>query len=221
MIKNFETKFTGWALITSAVFLLSGWLLSPHHIQEYIVISDFEAINESLWTWIWMFRIYIFGWVIMAIGIIALVMLFKQSASRILAFSGGGVLVTGSFTIALAVAFYYSFGAWGIGETIGKSTIEINNFMDGIASINHYVTCLIRFGRVFSGVGFILLGFGILKSEILPKWTAIYGIVLGLTAMGIIMLIPENYEIYKPMFYVKVLWLASVGFTILKKGING
>jgi hypothetical protein len=38
--------------------------------------------------------------------------------------------------------------------------------------------------------------------------------------MGIVMLIPVNFEIYKPVFYVKVAWLLAMGFSILKKGIN-
>lgn len=220
IMKNFETNFIGWTLITAAVFLLGGKLLSTHHIQEYVVISDFKAINENFWYWVWMYRIHIFGWVIMAIGIIGLNSLFSNSPYRILVNTGSTVLVVGTFTIALAVAFYYSFGALGVGKTIGKSELEIQTFMNNIYGVNHYVTCLVRFGRVFSGLGMVLLGVGLLKSKLIHKWIGLYSILFGLTAMGVIMLIPDNFDIYKPLFYIKVLWLTALGVSILFNDIK-
>ena len=65
MKKDFETKVIGWAFITAAILLWGGWFFSPHHLGEYIVASDFEAVNQNLWTWIWLYRMHIFGWVIM------------------------------------------------------------------------------------------------------------------------------------------------------------
>jgi hypothetical protein len=38
--------------------------------------------------------------------------------------------------------------------------------------------------------------------------------------MGIIMGIPDNFEIYKPLFHIKVIWLALMGVIILLKGVN-
>jgi hypothetical protein len=40
-----------------------------------------------------------------------------------------------------------------------------------------------------------------------------------LAAMGIILAIPDNFEIYKPLFHVKVIWLLAMGVVILKDGI--
>ena len=81
MIKDFETKFTGWAFIVAALLLWLGWGLSPHHIGEYIVASDFVAIGENVWTWIWMYRIHIFGWVTMGIALFALVSVTAKAIS--------------------------------------------------------------------------------------------------------------------------------------------
>jgi len=47
-----------------------------------------------------------------------------------------------------------------------------------------------------------------------------FTILLGLVAMCIILLIPENYEVYKPVFYVKVLWLVAMGAVLLKNGVH-
>ena len=220
MKKDFETKFTGWAFIFAAVLLWGGWVLSPHHIGEYIVASDFKAVSEDLWYWIWMFRFHIFGWVTMAISIFALASITAKKPYRVVLVPGAGMVVIGTMTLAIASAFYYNFGAWGVGKTMGLSAAEIQEFMDNILFTNQYVTCFVRFGRIFSGVGLVLLGFGFIKWKIVHQVLAWFTMLLGLAAMGIIMGIPDNFEIYKPVFHVKVIWLALMGLFILLKGVN-
>ncbi|MFM1875206.1 MAG: hypothetical protein RL266_943 [Bacteroidota bacterium] len=220
MKNDFETKFTGWALIAGALMLVIGWVLLPHHSGEYLVPSDFTAINQNFWPWIWLYRMHIFGWVGMGAGIVGLAAITFKEPFRAITTSGAGVLIVGTFVSALATAFYYSFGAWGIGMTMDKSPEEIQQFMDGILPITHYITCLSRFGKVFSGAGLVLLGAGLLKFNITDKWLSIFTIVLGLTAMGLVMFIHDNYEVYKPVFYVKVVWLIALGSTVIRKGVN-
>ncbi len=220
MKKDIETKFTGWAFIFAAILLWGGWALSPHHIGEYIVASDFTAIGEDLWYWIWMFRFHIFGWVTMAIAIFALASITAKKPYRVVLVPGAGMVVIGTMTLAIASAFYYNFGAWGVGKTMGLSAAEIQEFMDNILFTNQYVTCFVRFGRIFSGVGLVLLGLGFVKWKIVNALLGWFTLILGLAAMGIIMGIPDNFEIYKPVFHVKVIWLAMMGVAILLKGVN-
>ena len=217
--KDFETNFTGWAFIFAAILLWFGWVLSPHHIGEYIVASDFTAIGEDVWYWIWMYRFHIFGWVTMAIAVFALVSITARKPYRVVILPGAGMLVVGTFTLAIASAYFYNFGAWGVGQTAGKSASEIKEFVDNILFTNQYVTCFIRFGRIFSGVGLVLLGFGFIKWKIVSTWLGWFTALLGLVAMGIILAIPNNFEIYKPIFHVKAIWLLAMGIVILKKGI--
>ena len=218
--KDFETNFTGWAFIVAALLLWLGWVLSPHHIGEYIVASDFEAIGESVWTWIWMYRMHIFGWVTSGIAVFALVSVTARKPYRVLILPGAGMLIIGTFTLAIANAYFYNFGAWGVGQTAGKSAVEIKAFVDNILFTNQYVTCFIRFGRVFSGVGLVLLGYGFIKWNIVSKWLGWFTALLGFAAMGIIMGIPDNYEIYKPLFHIKVIWLVAMGVVLLRQGVN-
>ena len=218
--KDFETKFTGSAFIVAALLLWLGWALSPHHIGEYIIASDFEAISESVWTWIWMYRIHIFGWVTMGIALFALVSVTARKPYRVIILPGAGMVIIGTFTLAIANAYYYNFGAWGVGETAGMSAAEIEVFMHDILFTNQYVTCFIRFGRIFSGVGLVLLGYAFIKWHILNKWLGWFTSLLGLAAMGVILAIPDNYEIYKPLFHIKVLWLIAMGSVILKNGVK-
>jgi hypothetical protein len=219
MKKDFETNFTGWSFIFAAILLWFGWALSPHHIGEYIVASDFEAIGKDVWFWIWMYRFHIFGWVTMAIAVFALVSITARKPYRVMILPGAGMLIVGTFTLAIASAYFYNFGAWGVGQTAGKSASEIKEFVDSILFTNQYVTCFIRFGRIFSGVGLVLLGFGFIKWKIVSTWLGWFTILLGLVAMGIILAIPNNFEIYKPVFHIKSIWLLAMGIVILKKGV--
>lgn len=218
--KDFETNFTGWSFIVGAALLLLGWVLSPHHIGEYIVAEDFTAIGENVWYWIWMYRIHIFGWVTMGIALFALVAITARKPYRVLMLPGAGMLVIGTFTLAVAAAYFYNHGAWGVGQTAGLSASELDNFMENLLFTNQYVTCFIRFGRIFSGVGLILLGAGFLKWNMFSKGLSWFTVLLGLVAMSIILLIPDNFEVYKPVFYVKVLWLVAMGVVLLKQGVN-
>ena len=218
--KNFETRFTGWAFILAAILLWFGWALSPHQIGEYIVASDFEAIGESVWTWIWIYRIHIFGWVTMGISLFTLVAATARKPYRVVILPGAGMVIIGTFTLAIANAYFYNFGAWGVGETAGKTAMEIEAFVNDILYTNQYVTCFIRFGRVFSGVGLVLLGFAFIKWHMVSKLLGWFTALLGLAAMVVIMGIPDNFEIYKPLFHVKVVWLVAMGAVILKNGIN-
>lgn len=220
MQKNFETKVVGWSFILAAALLWFGWALSPHHIGEYIKASDFEAIGDNVWTWIWMYRIHIFGWVTLAIALFALVAVIARRPLRVLVLPGAGMIIIGTFTLAIANAYFYNFGAWGVGQTAGKSATEIQEFMNNILYTNQYVTCFIRFGRIFSGVGFVLLGAAFLKWHIVNKWMGWFTVLFGIAAMGIILAIPDNYEIYKPLFHIKVLWALGLGVLALKKGFN-
>lgn len=220
MKKDFESSFTGWSFILAAILLWGGWALSSHHIGEYIVASDFKAVGEDVWYWIWMYRFHIFGWVTMAIAMFALLSITTKGPYRVIMVPAAGMTIVGTFTLAIAAAFYYNFGAWGVGMTMDKSPAEIDEFMNGVLFTNQYVTCFVRFGRIFSGVGLVLLGFAFLKFKLLPNWLGAFTGLLGLAAMGIILSIPDNFEIYKPLFHVKVVWLLAMGAVLLRQGIN-
>lgn len=218
--KDIETKFTAYFFIASALMLWGGWVLSPHHIGEYIKPTDFQVIGEQVWYWIWMFRVHIFGWVTMAIAIFALVTITARRPNRVIMVPGAGMVIVGTFAIAIAMAFYYNFGAWGVGMTEGKSPAEVDQFMESILYTNQYVTCFVRFGRIFSGVGFVLLGYGFLKWKIMHSGLAWFTIAFGVVVMCVILFIPDYFEHYKPLFHVKVVWLLAMAAHLLKSGIN-
>ena len=97
---------------------------------------------------------------------------------------------------------------------------EVQTFMDSILSTNQYVTCFNRFGRIFSGVGFVLLGFALIKWNIVHKTIGYLTFLMGLGAVVLILAIPDNFELYKPFFHIKVIWMVAIGVWLLLKGIN-
>jgi len=220
MKKDFETSFTGWALIVAAVFLIIGYELSPHKLGEYFVAEDWKSIGENVWFWIWMYRIYIFGWVIMGLGMMGFASITFEKPARVLLTPGIGIVTIGIFVTALASAFYYTYGAWGVGKTAEMSAAEIQVFTSDILNFNHYITCWVRFGRIFSGVGFVLIGFGLFKFKMMDAWIGIFTIILGVTSVSVILFIHDNFEVFKPVYYAKILWLFVIGASILRKGIN-
>lgn len=220
MKKDFETKFVGWSFIFAAIMLWGGWMFSTHNIGEYLKADDFAPIGEHVWYWIWMYRIHIFGWVTLSIAMLGLVSILTKKPYRVLVLPGAGMIIIGSMTLAIAAAFYYNFGAWGVGKTMDKSPQEVQTFMDSILSTNNYVTCFNRFGRIFSGVGLILFGFALAKWNIVNKWIAYLGLFMGLATVVLILSIADNFELYKPLFHIKVLWMILMGAWILIKGIN-
>ena len=70
------------------------------------------------------------------------------------------------------------------------------NWLDGVLFTMHYITSAVWFGKVFAGAGLVLMGTGLLKWKVVDSWLSIFTIFLELTAMGILMLIPVNFEIY-------------------------
>ncbi|MCH7687079.1 MAG: hypothetical protein IH899_10430 [Planctomycetes bacterium] len=99
-----------------------------------------------------------FGHAISAIALVALGSRENGPEARVVIWPGIAVAFAGIFITALAHAFYYHHGAWGALEMQGKSEQQILAFVESLRVDTEYVTCLVRFGRVFTGLGLLLLG---------------------------------------------------------------
>jgi hypothetical protein len=148
---NFETNFTGTLFVAAASMLWLGWKLLPVKIGDSFVPTDFSAVWGHWYLWIWLYRLYLFGYIAAVMAFIAFALLITEPTARILVWPAVTVL---SFILtALAAAFYYNFGAWGSIDMGNKSIEIIKEFVASLRVSTEYITCLIRFGRVFMGVG--------------------------------------------------------------------
>jgi hypothetical protein len=220
MNRDFPTAFTAWSFVAAAVLLWGGWMALPVHLDTFFQAEDFGRIAEHFHWWIWTFRLHLFGMVFTVIALVALASLFTQQPARVLVWPGAAVATAGMIVGAVGAAFYYHHGAWGAEDLAGKSSAEIDRFVEALRVDTEYVTCLVRFGRVFSGLGILLVGCGIWRARILPHAIPWLAIAIGLAAMGVTMLLPDRMSLYMPIFHLFALWLALLGIGLLRAGVR-
>lgn len=214
-MQNLETNITGGFFLAAAAMLYFGWILLPAKIGSYFEIKDFAAVRLKRRLWIWLYRIYLFGYVAGVMAFVALAKLVTESAARILVWPSVVVLDAGLVMTALAYAFYYHFGAWGSMDMEGKSDDEIQEFIAKLRVSTEYITCWVRFGRIFIGVGQLVFVLGLLmQAGPWPMWLIIAGAILGVAGIVLTLEWPDNLDYYKPLFYLDVLWLAIMGVAL-------
>jgi hypothetical protein len=219
MERNFATEVTGWFFLAAAGMLWGGWVLLHRRVGMFFETDDFVAIRPRLRLWLWMYRVHLFGMVISALAVVALAALVADRPARVLIWPGAAVAVAGLIVGAVGSAFYYHFGVWGTLEVGDKSPDAIRGFIDSLRLATHYVTCLVRFGRVFTGLGLTVLALGLLNWPLLPWWVGAGAAVIGVAAMGLTMALPDNWALYTPVFHLQALWLAATGAVLLLSGI--
>jgi hypothetical protein len=220
MLRDFTTDVTGSLFLAGALMLWGGWFLLPRRVGMFFESDDFPAIAARLQLWLWLYRIHLFGVVVSALALVALAaLLANQPAVRVLVWPGAAVGVAGLIVGAIGSAFYYHFGVWGAVET-RKASQAATDLVVSLHLPTHYVTCLVRFGRVFCGLGLTVLAVGLLRGEVLPWWVGGGAAGLGVAAMALTMLWPDNWTLYTPVFHLQSLWLAATGTYLLLYGIG-
>jgi hypothetical protein len=219
MQKDFASRFAGGAFVAAGLMLALGWLLLPVHIGTYFDPSVFARIHEHFHFWIWMYRIHIFGMITAVIAFIAVAALVAHSPARVLVWPGAAVASAGMIVGALAAAFYYHHGAWGALKLTGASPQVAQAFVDDLLVDTEYVTCLVRFGRVFGGLGLLVFAWGVWRYGILPRWSGGFAGLIGLVAMALTMGLPDRLAYYMPVFFGLALWMLVTGATLWRSGI--
>jgi hypothetical protein len=219
MSEAFGRRFTGWAFIASAGLLGLGWAALPAKVGTYFQPGDFAAINSQFQLWIWTFRLHIFGMVTGCIALVALASQVTGHPSRVLLWPGALVACAGLVVSALGAAFYYHHGAWGAQELAGGTAAEAGAFVAALLVDTEYVTCLVRFGRVFGGLGLVLVGWGALAGRVLPPWSGWLALGLGTASMALTMGMPDRLGLFFPIFLALLAWLLGTGATVLRGGL--
>ena len=197
-----------------------GWMLLPVRIGTFFEPELFARIHEHFHYWIWMYRIHLFGMIVTVIALFALAALVADSPSRVLIWPGTAVASSGMIVGALAAAFYYHHGAWGALSQTGKMPWETQVFVDSLRVDTEYVTCLVRFGRVFGGLGLVVLAWGVWRYGILSRCIGLCTGIIGLSAMALTMGLPDHLSYYQPIFHAEVLWMLATGVAILRRGVS-
>jgi hypothetical protein len=220
MKRDFSTNLTSWLLIVAALMLWLGWVLLPVKIGVFFETGDFAAVSEQWRFWIWMYRIHIFGYLMTMMALVMFGAVLVETPARVLVWPGISVAVAGLLVSALAGAFYYHHGAWGANEMAGQPAEALRAHVEALRLDTEYVTCLVRFGRVFFGLGMLVLALGLLKWGIMPQWLAVSTAVLGVAAMALTMGLPDNLEYYSPVFHLNALWFVAAGIVMNRSGLR-
>ena len=220
MQNDFASRFAGGALVAAGLMLALGWLLLPVQIGVYFEPAVFAKIHDQFHYWIWMYRVHIFGMVMAVVGFAAMAAIVPNSEARVIIWPGVAVASAGMVVGALAAAFYYHHGAWGATKLVGASPEGLQVFVDGLLVDTEYVTCLVRFGRVFGGLGLVLIAWGVWRYGILPRWCGGVAGLIGLASMALTMGLPDHLSYYMPVFYALVLWMLATGVTLWRSGFE-
>lgn len=216
MQRQTSNRIAAWLFFAAALMTWGGWMLLPHRIGTFFEAGDFAAVDARLHLWIWMFRIHLFGLITTVLALVALGAVLEDSDARVLLWPGAAVAAAGILVTALAAAFYYHFGAWGAISQRGREAGEIAAFASSLHVATEYVTCLVRFGRVFFGLGQVVLVAGLLADRRLPRWIGWSGALLGVAGMALTMALPDALDLYRPIFHLDVAWLAAIGWRLLR-----
>ena len=99
---DLEFQVTGGLFLAAASMLWVGWTLLPAKIGAYFVPQDFAAVATRRRLWIWLYRLYLFGYVVAMMAFIALATLAAGSTGRIIVWPAVGVLSAGLIMSAVA-----------------------------------------------------------------------------------------------------------------------
>ncbi len=219
--RGLAAKLVGGFFLAAALMLWGGWVLLPHRVGTFFQPGDFAGVAEHLRVWIWMFRVHIFGLVVAVMALAALAAAVADRPARLLIWPAVAVTASGFMVTALAAAFYYHFGAWGAVAMVGAGEEPLARHLASLAVPTEYITCLVRFGRVFSGLGLAALGVALAEWRLLAgaRWLGGGALTLGIAAMALTMGLPDALELYQPLFHLLCLWLAAVGVVVLRRGL--
>jgi hypothetical protein len=220
MKSDFASRFAGGAFFATALMLWLGWFLLPVRPGTFFVPDDFGRIHEQFHFWIWMYRLHLFGMIVAVIALFALEALVADSPSRIQIWPGAAVMSCGMVVGALAAAFYYHHGAWGSLQLAGKAPEQAQTFVAALRVDTEYVTCLVRFGRVFGGLGLVVLAWGVLRFRLQPWWNGLVAGLIGLSAMSLTMALPDQLSYYLPVFHALSFWMLVTGVMIFRNDVG-
>lgn len=215
---GFALRITGTLFVAAGAMLWLGWMLLPVRPAAFFLPGQFAEIRTVYRRWIWLYRVHIFGYVVTAMAAGALAAVVSGADARALVWPGLAVLAVGSVVGALGAAFYYHMGAWGALDLDGRGEDEIARFVAGLKVVTHYATCLVRFGRVFFGLGQLVLAAGLLAGGVLSPWLGYAGAMLGLAAIAVTMAAPDQLERYRPIFHLNAVWMLALGLAAISAG---
>jgi hypothetical protein len=174
-----HARWCGWFLIAGFVVFFvgaAGWLPAEFEARPLPEMLRHVAEREGRWLWIhiWMAA----GVIISIAGLVAWTELQRQSGERLMTPIASNLFVVGAVLWLLAMALRVTVGVWAAREALAGSMPAIYPSVHRLAGSLHGAHMALSY------VTFIALGYGVLRSGIVPALAGWIGIAAG--AVGVI-----------------------------------
>ena len=94
-----------------------------------------------------------------------------------------------------------------------------NALIASLEVTNEWASCIKRFGRMFTHLGFVFIGWGLLRGQFLERWLGIYATVLGIAGICLLMILDKDPNDYLPMGYAVTIWFVLTGIMVYRKSM--
>jgi hypothetical protein len=218
---NFQTLFAGATLALGGVMVALGFLIRPVAVHQNFQIENFIEIVPAMTIWIRSFQILVFGLFIRLAGLVALGTLHRNSPCRIVVFPAIAICSAALLVSALSEGYYMHVGAWGAFELQNASESVRESFLNNIRPLSEWVSCLERMGNMFYCFGAVVLGYGLMRGELVGKWLGAAAALIGMIGMSLLMLYPNSIAAFKPATaYLPIsiaisLWYVALGIAVI------
>ena len=219
MDSQFNLRFTGLSLLIGGIFVFAGYTIMPVSVTLNFSLDMLPIITNNLEFWVRSFQILVFGYFIRIIGIVALSSLHQNSPASPVLNAGVMVCSLGMLVAGIAEGYYMHTGGFAQWK-VGLIPLEQHNAL--IASLevtNEWASCIKRFGRMFTHLGFVFIGWGLLRGQFLERWLGIYATVLGIAGICLLMILDKDPNDYLPMGYAVTIWFVLTGIMVYRKSM--
>lgn len=213
-------KFCGIFLILGVLLLNGGVLIRPVSLPDSFAVSSFEVAHANESLFIWSYRFSVFGMFILIMGLVALRSLLKRSVVEGIISAGILVCCLAFLVAALGEAYYMHMGAWGGWKLTILDVAVQNQFIESMDVTREWVFCFTRMSHMFLCLGLLVLGFGLLRDARLPKYLALFAIILGFCSIVAMLVFDSNTDIFKPISWLSSLFFMISGYFVLTNRIN-
>lgn len=220
MNSTFNLRFVAISLLIGAFLVWFGYLILPVHVVLNYNMEMLPKITNNLQFWIRGFQFLVFGYFIRSIGLIGLSTLYQDSPAKTILYPGVIVCTLAMLVSGLAEGYYMHMGGWAQWKMTLIPADQHQNMVASLEITNEWVSCIKRFGRMFLHLGFVFLGWGIIRGEILEKWLGTLALVIGIAGICLLMVFTEDPDSYLPMAHVVTVWFVLSGILIYRKSLK-
>lgn len=208
-----------WRLVAilfgaSGVMVPLGLGLRPVHLQWFDT-SHFPTIAASMQTWIWSFRILVFGFFLRVGALSALSAFSWRDDVKPLLQAGVTICVLGCLVSALGSGYYMDTGVWGSWEVTQRVGVEAQaTLVNELRPVNAWGECLIRMGSVFFCLGSIFVGAALLRARFLTPLLGWFPIAYGLVGICVGMFMANDVAATLAVMVVHALWCLGMAIAM-------